>query len=80
MLFVNAGTTTHDKHVHVGDVAISEFMRVMTTNVLGPMRMIEALADLVPADGLIGAMSSGQGSIANNERGCGRYTGPAKQH
>ena len=69
MLFVNAGTTTHEEHVHVGSVSTSEFTRVMTTNVLGPMRVIEALADLVPADGLIGAMSSGQGSITNNERG-----------
>ena len=69
VLFVNAGTTTHDEHVHVGAVADGEFMRVMTTNVLGPMRMFEALSDLVPVDGLIGAMSSGQGSITNNERG-----------
>jgi len=42
---------------------------VMVTNALGPMRAIEALQDLVPAAGLIGAMSSGQGSIANNETG-----------
>lgn len=69
VLFVNAGTTTHDEHVHVGEVATGEFTRIMMTNVLGPMRVIEALADLVPADGLIGAMSSGQGSVANNERG-----------
>lgn len=69
ILFVNAGTTTHDEHVRVGEVTSDEFTRVMTTNVLGPMRVIEALADLVPADGLIGAMSSGQGSVANNERG-----------
>jgi hypothetical protein len=33
------------------------------------MRVIEALQDLVPAEGLIGAMSSGQGSITNNETG-----------
>lgn len=69
ILFVNAGTTTHDQRVHVGDVATEEFVRVMVTNALGPMRVIEALQDLVPADGLIGVMSSGQGSIANNETG-----------
>ncbi|MDH7638906.1 SDR family oxidoreductase [Sphingomonas oryzagri] len=69
MLFVNAGTTTHDEHVHIGTVSTDEFVRVMITNALSPMRVIEALQDLVPADGLIGAMSSGQGSIANNERG-----------
>ena len=69
MLFVNAGTTTHDEHVHVGSVTVEEFMRVMVTNALSPMRVIESLEDLVPAEGLIGAMSSGQGSIANNETG-----------
>ena len=69
VVFVNAGTTTHDEHALVGTVATDEFTRVMITNVLGPMRVIEALADLVPADGLIGAMSSGQGSIGNNETG-----------
>jgi NAD(P)-dependent dehydrogenase (short-subunit alcohol dehydrogenase family) len=69
MLFVNAGTTTHDEQVHIGEVAMEEFMRVMVTNALSPMRVIEALQELVPAEGLIGAMSSGQGSIANNETG-----------
>jgi NAD(P)-dependent dehydrogenase (short-subunit alcohol dehydrogenase family) len=69
MLFVNAGTTTHEEHVLVGNVATEEFMRVMITNALSPMRVIEALQDLVPAQGLIGAMSSGQGSITNNETG-----------
>lgn len=69
ILFVNAGTTTHDQGVRTGNVVTEEFIRVMVTNVLGPMRVIESLQDLVPADGLIGAMSSGQGSIANNETG-----------
>src|SRR3546814_20984032 len=41
----------------------------MVTNALGPMRVIDALQDLVPGDGLIGIMSSGQGSIAGNEKG-----------
>jgi NAD(P)-dependent dehydrogenase (short-subunit alcohol dehydrogenase family) len=33
------------------------------------MRVVETLGDLVDPDGTIGIMSSGQGSIANNERG-----------
>jgi NAD(P)-dependent dehydrogenase (short-subunit alcohol dehydrogenase family) len=41
----------------------------MVTNALSPMRVIEALQDLVPPGGLIGAMSSGQGSISNNTTG-----------
>ena len=69
MLLVNAGTTTHDEHVPVGEVSTEEFVRVMVTNALSPMRVIEALQDLVPATGLIGVMSSGQGSITNNEKG-----------
>lgn len=69
LLFVNAGTTTHDPMALVRDVDTKDFVRVMTTNALSPMRVIDALSDLVPADGLIGAMSSGQGSIGNNETG-----------
>lgn len=41
----------------------------MLTNALGPMRAIETLQGLVTEKGLIGIMSSGQGSVANNERG-----------
>lgn len=69
ILFVNAGITTRDVDVHVGDVTTAEFMHVMVTNALSPMRVIEALQALVPATGLIGAMSSGQGSLTNNETG-----------
>ncbi|HEY1811730.1 MAG TPA: SDR family NAD(P)-dependent oxidoreductase [Kofleriaceae bacterium] len=67
--FVNAGTTTRDEHVRIGEVTTDEFVRVMTTNALSPMRAVEALHDLVPATGVIGVMSSGQGSVANNETG-----------
>jgi NAD(P)-dependent dehydrogenase (short-subunit alcohol dehydrogenase family) len=68
-LFVNAGITTTDEHIKIGDVTTEEFMSVMTTNALSPMRVIESLQDLVPATGIIGVMSSGQGSISNNETG-----------
>lgn len=69
ILFVNAGTTTRDPLAEVGAVSAEEFTRVMLTNALGPMRVIEALQAKVPADGLIGAMSSGQGSIGDNVKG-----------
>jgi len=69
LLFVNAGTTTRDPMARVGDVDADDFELVMLTNAYSPMRVIEMLQHLVPADGLIGAMSSGQGSIANNEAG-----------
>lgn len=41
----------------------------MVTNALSPLRVVEALQDLVTPTGTIGVMSSGQGSVANNERG-----------
>ena len=69
IIFVNAGTTTQEEHVTVGAVTTDEFVRVMVTNALSPMRVVEALQDTVPATGLIGVMSSGQGSITNNETG-----------
>lgn len=68
MLFVNAGVTNDDRET-IADVSTDEFIRVMVTNALSPMRVIEALQDVVLPDGTIGIMSSGQGSIANNENG-----------
>jgi NAD(P)-dependent dehydrogenase (short-subunit alcohol dehydrogenase family) len=47
----------------------AEFVSVMVTNALSPMRVVELLQDLVVHDGLIGIMSSGQGSITNNAGG-----------
>ncbi|TPQ43951.1 3-oxoacyl-ACP reductase [Burkholderia ubonensis] len=68
MLFVNAGTS-NDPAETIGEVTTDEFVRVMIMNALAPMRTIETLQDLVTADGLIGAMSSGQGSVSNNVNG-----------
>lgn len=70
MLFVNAGVTNpHGTHVPIADVTTDEFMRVMVTNALSPMRVIERLEPLVAPTGLIGAMSSGRGSVGNNTTG-----------
>lgn len=69
ILFVNAGTANAHQGESIADVATDEFVRVMVTNALSPMRVIEGLQDLVRTDGLIGVMSSGQGSISNNEKG-----------
>jgi NAD(P)-dependent dehydrogenase (short-subunit alcohol dehydrogenase family) len=68
VLFVNAGTT-NDESTLIGDVTTEDFVTVMVTNALSPMRVVETLGDLVPDDGLIGAMTSGQGSITNNTTG-----------
>jgi NAD(P)-dependent dehydrogenase (short-subunit alcohol dehydrogenase family) len=69
ILFHNAGIANADSHRPVGEVSTEAFVRVLVTNALSPMRVIEGLQDLVPSDGLIGVMSSGQGSIGNNEKG-----------
>ena len=69
VLFHNAGIADANPHQSVAEVSTEEFVRVIVTNALSPMLVIAGLQDLVPADGLIGIMSSGQGSISNNEKG-----------
>lgn len=68
LLFVNAGVT-HDSSETIGQVSDETFTHVMTTNALSPLRVIEALGPLVAPDGVIAAMSSGLGSIADNDSG-----------
>ena len=50
-------------------MSTDDFVTVMVTNALSPMRVIKALQDRVSPSGLIGVMSSGQGSITNNPNG-----------
>jgi NAD(P)-dependent dehydrogenase (short-subunit alcohol dehydrogenase family) len=69
MLFVNAGTTNPDPTQTIGEVSTDDFVQLMITNSLSPMRVIERLEPYVGTTGTIGVMSSGQGSIANNETG-----------
>ena len=66
MLFVNAGVGTRDM---VADISTDEFVRMLLTNALSPLRVVESLQDLVALTGTIAIMSSGQGSITNNENG-----------
>jgi NAD(P)-dependent dehydrogenase (short-subunit alcohol dehydrogenase family) len=68
MLFVNAGVKNDDSET-IATVSTDEFIRVMVTNALSPMRVIEALQDRVASSGTIAIMSSGQGSVGNNTNG-----------
>jgi len=68
MLFVNAGVKNDDSET-IATVSTDEFIRVMVTNALSPMRVIETLQDLVTRSGTIAVMSSGQGSVSNNTNG-----------
>ncbi|MEV7630124.1 SDR family NAD(P)-dependent oxidoreductase [Actinoplanes sp. NPDC089786] len=65
LLFVNAGISNGD--LEVNDVSTETFHRVMVTNALSPMRVVEAFQDVVTPAGTIGVMSSRQGSITLND-------------
>lgn len=68
LLFVNAGVTNGPQET-TANVTNEEFGRLLITNALSPMRVVETLRDRVAANGTIAIMSSGQGSIANNQSG-----------
>lgn len=67
LLFVNGAITRGD--VPAAEVPTETFIEVMVTNALSPMRVIEALQDLVPPTGTIGVMSSRQASVSLNTNG-----------
>ncbi len=68
VLFVNAGVANGAAEI-LPDASTEDFVRTMTTNALSPLRVIEALAELVTPTGTIAAMSSGLGSVSNNTKG-----------
>jgi NAD(P)-dependent dehydrogenase (short-subunit alcohol dehydrogenase family) len=68
LIFVNAGVSNGPAET-VAEVTTESFQHVMLTNALSPMRFVEAFQDLVPPTGAIAMMSSGLGSVADNERG-----------
>lgn len=65
LLFVNAGIAI-DPDASVGEVSTEDFISVMVTNALSPMRVIESLHALVPPGGTMVAMSSDLGSVSDN--------------
>jgi NAD(P)-dependent dehydrogenase (short-subunit alcohol dehydrogenase family) len=68
LLFVNSGVLDQPVAT-IGEISTEEFIRLMVTNALSPLRAIESLQALVPPTGIIGVMSSGLGSVANNTTG-----------
>ena len=68
LLFVNAGVT-NDPEQTIDQVSTAEFTRVMVTNALSPMRVVERFEDLVPTGGTIGVMTSVLGSVGSNNDG-----------
>jgi NAD(P)-dependent dehydrogenase (short-subunit alcohol dehydrogenase family) len=68
LLFVIAGVT-HPIDQTTANITTEEFTRVLVTNALSPLRVVERLGHLTRPDGTIAIMSSGQGSVANNHGG-----------
>ncbi|MGH8782743.1 SDR family oxidoreductase [Paraburkholderia sp.] len=68
LLFVNAGVS-NDPQEPAGDVTTDEFVRVMVTNTLSPIRAIERLIERVKPDGRVAVMSSELASVAGNVNG-----------
>lgn len=68
LLFVNAGISNDPQQIaaHESD---EEFARVMKTNALSPTRFIERFVEKVSPEGMVAAMSSELGSIADNVSG-----------
>ena len=69
VVFINAGIVNRTPSDTMASVSTDEFVRVMVVNVLGVMRAVEAFGALARPGGVIGVMSSGQGSISNNANG-----------
>lgn len=68
LLFVNAGVCDEPGQT-IGQISDAEFDWIFKTNVLGPMRIIERLAHLVPDGGVIAAMSSALGIVGAEQSG-----------
>ena len=73
LLFVNAGVMMSDRAQTIGAVTTEEFTRVMNTNALGPMRVLEALGPLVVPQGVMVVMTSVLGSVSGNTGGTEVY-------
>jgi NAD(P)-dependent dehydrogenase (short-subunit alcohol dehydrogenase family) len=65
VLFVNAGIARANEATPV-EVDEGDFLDMMRTNALSPVRTIELLSDLVVDGGVLAVMSSELGSIAHN--------------
>ncbi len=65
-LFVNAGICLARETTPL-NVPLEDFVAMMVTNALSPMRVVETFRDQVPPNGVIAVMSSELGSITGNK-------------
>ncbi|WP_175687346.1 SDR family NAD(P)-dependent oxidoreductase [Burkholderia multivorans] len=68
LLIVNAGVSD-DPNQTIAEISTDEFNRVMATNALSPLRVIERLARTVVANGTVAALSTALASISQNTTG-----------
>ena len=68
LLFVSAGIMDASGD-RIADVSTESFSRVMLTNTLSPLKIVEALGGRVTPHGVIVAMTSVLGSVAQNTTG-----------
>ncbi len=68
LLFVNAGVG-NGLAERLAAASPEEFCSVMLANAYGPLRVIDACADLLAPEGVVAGMSSALGSVANNTSG-----------
>jgi NAD(P)-dependent dehydrogenase (short-subunit alcohol dehydrogenase family) len=68
VLFVNAGVANGPDD-RVDRITTEDFIRIMVTNTLSPMRVVETFDELVRPQGVIAVMSSSLGSVGLNEGG-----------
>ena len=64
-MLVNAGICLARENTPI-DADVEDFVAMMVTNALSPMRVVESFEDRVPPGGIIAVMSSELGSIAGN--------------
>jgi len=68
VLFINAGVSD-DPEQTINQISTEEFVHLMVTNALSPLRSIEVLSNLVKPKGCIAAMSSALASVSSNTSG-----------
>ena len=72
LIFVNAGVSG-PVTTPIGAVEPEAFTELMLVNALAPLRIVDRFADLLVPDGTTAVMTSGLGSIANNNGGWEAY-------
>jgi NAD(P)-dependent dehydrogenase (short-subunit alcohol dehydrogenase family) len=68
LLLVNAGIAGKQES-RLSKITPEGFTEVMLVNALGPLRIADGFLDLVTRDGIVAVVSSGLGSIADNDSG-----------